>query len=144
MNILTWREYISGESSKLKVYSTFKKNFEIENYILRNSFNVRHNFSKLRISAHNLYVETGRHQKPKISREQRFCFSCSDRVENKFHFLLECNLYTQVRDKFQNYIPNYLTLSDEEQFLFLMSGKWNGILNYCNVCFDLREKALGK
>ena len=79
-----------------------------------------------------------------MSRELRFCFNCVDSVENESHFLLECKLYTQVRDKFFNSIPNFLGLSDEEQFLFLMSGKCNGIFNFCNVCFNLRGNVHGK
>ena len=43
----------------------------------------------LRMSAHRLAIETGRHVKPKISKEERICKNCAlEEVEDESHFLL--------------------------------------------------------
>ena len=55
--------------------------------------------AKLRISAHNLAIEKGRHNN--ISRLNRTCPICSmGSVENEDHFLLECTAYRQLREDF--------------------------------------------
>ena len=56
--------------------------------------------TKLRISAHQLYVETGRYCNPSIPRENRFCFYSKNFVEDEKHFLLDCPLYKHVRKKY--------------------------------------------
>ena len=64
----------------------------------------RNSFSRLRTSSHRLAIETGRWAKP-ISKPicERVCFSCK-LIEDEFHFILECNIYTEVR---QQYIRKY-------------------------------------
>ena len=52
--------------------------------------------TKLRISAHQLYVETGRYCNPVIPRENKFCFHCKNIVEDEKHFLLDCPLYLSL------------------------------------------------
>ena len=49
--------------------------------------------SKLRTSAHDLKIETGRHNR--IPREQRVCV-CGE-VEDEEYFLLYCPLYEDIR-----------------------------------------------
>ena len=56
-----WVNHINNYQSKLRSYCTFKKSFNLENYILMFSRNIRSSFSKLRISAHSLMIEKGRH-----------------------------------------------------------------------------------
>jgi hypothetical protein len=56
-----WKKYISEESKKLKTYSTFKKNVVLEKYITLTSLEKRRDFTKLRISAHKLHIESGRY-----------------------------------------------------------------------------------
>ena len=66
--------------------------------------------TKLRISAHQLYVETGRYCNPSIPRENRFCFHCKNIVEDEKHFLLDCPLYKHVRKKYSKLLDtNILT-----------------------------------
>jgi hypothetical protein len=68
---LNGKKYISEESKKQKTYSsTFKKNFVLENYIALTSLEKRRDFTKLRISAHKLHIESGRYYKPKIPRDR--------------------------------------------------------------------------
>ena len=50
---------------KLRMYSKLKITFTLKKYVLHFPQNVRRNLTKLRISAHNLAIETGRYTKPK-------------------------------------------------------------------------------
>jgi len=52
------------------------------------------------MSSHRLKVETGRWQKPSaISFNERKCTLCL-KLEDEFHFLLECPLYKDLRKKY--------------------------------------------
>jgi hypothetical protein len=56
-------------------YKLFKKDFVLENYLISTpSFNLRKEFTKFRISAHTLCIETGRHCKPKKPVDLRTCY----------------------------------------------------------------------
>ena len=56
--------------------------------------------SRLRCSSHKLKVEAGRLQKPtKTPFDQRKCIYCNN-IEDEFHFLFECCLYTDIRKKY--------------------------------------------
>ena len=57
--------------------------------------------SKLRLSSHRLSIETGRWNRTDIA--NRICPSCNI-LEDEFHFLFECNMYTDIRQK---YLPIY-------------------------------------
>lgn len=58
---------------------------------------------KYRICAHNLNIETGRYYN--IDRKDRLCIYCNtSSIEDEFHFLLECNKYADIREK---YIKQY-------------------------------------
>ena len=44
--------------------------------------------------SHTLAIETGRHSKLKIEKQNRLCKYCDlNEVEDKQHFLLRCKLY---------------------------------------------------
>ena len=60
--------------------------------------------SWLRISAHNLYIERGRYERPYIPREGRWCAYCfmtnsTTALEDEEHVLLHCPLYSNIRSK---------------------------------------------
>ena len=58
---------------------------------------LRFNFSRFRISAHKLAIETGRYKG--IPRHDRICTRCTDNtVEDERHFLFSCNYHTQERE----------------------------------------------
>ena len=90
-----------NSSPKLEFYSQYKTNFAKEQYLdlLQNSKD-RANLTKIRISAHHLAIETGRHKNK--TREERICLWCKlslgiDIVENEEHLLNECDLYATNR-----------------------------------------------
>ena len=55
---------------------------------------------KLRLSNHNLMIETGRHKK--LERGMRVCPLCHKGVEDEVHFLFLCDTYNIQRDKLLN------------------------------------------
>ena len=60
--------------------------------------------TKLRVASHRLHIETGRWTKPNSTPlNERTCFTCNV-LEDEFHFVLECRLYTDLRKQL---IPLY-------------------------------------
>jgi hypothetical protein len=97
--IQTWNEEISN-SPRADSYRLFSS-FGFKSYLdILNINKFRYDFTRLRVSAHRLNIETGRWHKPnKIPRNERKCIFCNC-LEDEFHFLLECSLYTDIRKRF--------------------------------------------
>ena len=87
-------------SPKLEHYCKFKDTFCFEDYLSKLQSNeLRRNFTSLRLGSHKLEIESGRFQN--IPRENRLCKLCQQGVvESEFHFLLCCNQYHTLRDKY--------------------------------------------
>ena len=94
-----------AENRKLNLYASFKKIYKFESYLdYIQDFTVRCTLAKLRVSAHNLQIETGRFSKNITPRDERFCPYCKIlnifTVEDEVHFLLACPLFNEERVKF--------------------------------------------
>ena len=64
----------------------------------------RYAFTRLRVTSHRLETETGRWHKPnRTPIEERKCLFCNC-LEDEFHFVLECQLYQDLRNE---YIKKY-------------------------------------
>ena len=64
-------------SGKLDTYLSLKQSFCMEPYLSLGNFHHRRAICKIRISAHNLMIESGRYHKPKpLPREDRLCRKC--------------------------------------------------------------------
>ena len=90
---------INNLDSKLRTYSQFKQDFQIENYLLNfNNFEKRKYFTKLSISSHDLQIETGRYNKQqKTPVQKRICNYCNmQNIEDVFHFVMECPNYKKT------------------------------------------------
>ena len=117
----------SHPDKKLRTYSKFKTRFQLEKYlIVLKDVNVRKNFTKLRISAHNLNIEVGRHKRPKkIPEQERICDTCKE-IENEYHYVIECNKFNETRKKlFTNMseiFTNFQMLNSENKFIMLMAS----------------------
>ena len=83
---------------KLNFYSTFKTDVSRSEYLdLIKNEKDRQAVAKLRSSNHKLIIKTDRYHLPKIPENPRICKFCSsNKVENEIHFLLECNLYSNL------------------------------------------------
>ena len=91
-----WYTDIS-ENKKLETCKTFKSLLEPEIYSTTiDSFFLRRELSKFRISHHNLMTEEGRQKG--IPRELRICKSCDlGCVEDEYHFVIICPAYENLR-----------------------------------------------
>ena len=82
--------------------------------------------SKLRVSAHSLKIERGRYTTPKTPVEQRVCQHCPDKIEDEFHFLLQCCKYQEDREvmllQISKICPNFKDLSNEHRFIYMLSA----------------------
>ena len=84
--------------------------------------NKRKSLARLRISAHTLEIERGRYTK--LKREEQLCKACL-KIEDKPHFLLDCNLFKINNDKIRLFmekevVPNFNFMDNKQQFVFLM------------------------
>ena len=140
-----WKNHCVN-SSKLKTYSSFKSNFCLENYVITQPLNDRKQFTKLRVSAHNLHIESGRYVKPKTPAILRKCPFCPNALEDELHFILNCCEYQTERKNFFSRIQfiDLKNLTDNEKFNMLMSCD-NGdtelikeISEFTNQCFEIR------
>ena len=87
-------------------------------------FYLHKSLCKLRVSAHRLMIEIGRYNKTHLQRDERICKNCdTGKVEDEFHFLLECPNYSQERHAFFNNIKTkihlFTSMSDKEKFEWL-------------------------
>ena len=107
-------------ASKLKTLSILKSNLVCEDYLLSVS-NVanRTALTKFRLSNHNLMIEKGRYENVQLC--DRSCPFCPDQIENEFHFLIKCPVYTELRRKMLDDINDIIYgfyYPQDENFLF--------------------------
>ena len=79
-------------NGKLRTYITFKSNFGREKYlsVLKKSFEQRRCLTELRISCHQLKIETGRYQSTLLP-DRKCKRSPRGEVEDEYHFVFHCN-----------------------------------------------------
>ena len=81
-----------------RTYRLLKTEIKLEPYLLVFKYSVTRRFlSRFRLSSHNLYIETGRWQRPKIPPEDRICPSCKNGVEDEIHVFVQCQRYNDLR-----------------------------------------------
>ena len=83
----------------MRTYRLFKSSFSLEDYLTEIS-NQHHRkaLTRFRISAHKLQIERGRYTVPFTPANERFCIHCKDKIEDEYHFLMECSLYDDGRN----------------------------------------------
>ena len=84
-------------------------------------------FSRLRTSAHNLRIETGRHTFPRTPLEARLCRHCNI-LEDEMHFTLFCCKNPAMTDARISFLtdfirinPEFEELNDRDKFIYIMS-----------------------
>ena len=132
-------ETIKDENSKLRTYAHFKKSIGLEKYLLeiKNPRN-RSQICKFRLSNHDLMIETGRHHKTPIPKEQRFCPFCPNLVE--IHFLLQYPTYNVFRNKLYRTLNNpiFQLFAIHEKLEHLMTHLDENIVKYIIDSFEVR------
>ena len=134
------------EMSKLSLYNLYKNSFGTEQYLLLNvPRRLRRFLAKFRTSDLNLEIVTGRHYG--IERAERLCKLClrnnDNRVEDEFHFLLECPAYKELREIYLGHTEATLfyfcsiLMSDESSLLICLA-------NYICSAFQVRCQKLNE
>ena len=87
-----------ADSRSLLMYKIFKQTYEFEHYLNVLPSKLRVPLSRLRLSAHELRIETGRYAQNRIDRSFHLCTICNKSdIEDEFHFVLVCPSYNQIR-----------------------------------------------
>ena len=96
--------------------------------------NIRKALTKMRISANNLEIETGRYANKTyneefIDRNERYCTLCKERGENivgdEIHAALHCKSFDNQREKlmknFNEKTKNFNSLPDREKLIYMLT-----------------------
>ena len=88
-------------SPKARFYRVIKANFCSSMYL--DKVNVKSHriaMSKFLTSSHVLRIETDRWKRPEPTpSEERFCYRCLNKVEDEYHMVMECTLYSTLREQ---------------------------------------------
>ena len=105
LHITNWATSINMCSS-LKTFRYMKTNYEISTYIdILDNKQQRSLISKIRLSSHDLKIETGRYNN--TNRNERYCELCQlHDIEDEYHFTLICPHYKEIRSK---YVTKYFS-----------------------------------
>ena len=105
-------------TSLIEFYAQLKSEFLAEPYLDHIKVpSHRSSVTRLRISAHNLFIERGRYERPLIPRELRWCTFCYTQynqviLEDEAHALLTCPLVVPIVNKVLGRSDNPRTLAD--------------------------------
>ena len=80
--------------------------------------------ARFRSSSHSLMREKGRHLN--IDKHFRTCIYCETQIEDKYHFVIVCPLYAEIRSK---YIPlNFIQNPNAHKYAKLFSNSSTDVL----------------
>ena len=128
-----------------------KPTSKMENYLIHlNSSQKKTMFTKLRISSHDLHIETRHYTKPrKTPVNDRICRFCSTgEIEDALHFTFNCEYYSEIRKEFYNKLESFcdFRLLDEVSKLITLFSYNNGDTEFCdlfveflNNCYEKRN-----
>ena len=131
-DILEWKKELFNDrnlinGNKLRTYRCFKTCFVTEDYVKLNMpRHERRILAMLRCGTLPLHVETGRWCRPSKPLDQRLCMFCNQNtIENEVHFLIECDLYNDLRNeifnKYRECNRDFTDLNPHDQFNFIMN-----------------------
>ena len=139
-----WKWDISNKP-KLRKYITLKENVAIPNYVSTLLPKLhRSTFAQFCCGILPLRVETGRRQRVReettgqtrfLKLEERVCSICSSgEVEDEYHFLLKCDVFSDIRVDYINNImrnnADFINFNLEQKFTFLITKYWREALNF--------------
>lgn len=141
-----WKNETKSQS-RLNCYLTLNREYELADYLYSvRDTKQRQILTKYRLSDHQLAIETGRHKKTWLPKEERVCGHCTTgEVETEMHFLLYCDKYSSQRDslftEMTTFIPNLNLLNPEEKLKILMGEGAMAPLaaKYVFACHSLRD-----
>ena len=136
--------YMRG-NNKLRTYCLIKNEYRMEVYLtsIANRTN-RKMLDKLRCSNHPLLIEVGRHLKMDVN--NRKCNLC-DRIEDEIHFVTECQLYMETRNKFLSEVGILHNDCTKTMCVNLLTSKNEQLIQtlaqFITNCFEIRSVVRG-
>ena len=110
------------------------------------SVTTRKNVTKFRLSNHKLLIEVGRHQG--LEANERFCPFCTHSVEDEMHFIFECSIYKDQRNRFlvpiTSQIHNFSFLPRDQKFELVMCSMDENVCNFISNSMEIREFLMSK
>lgn len=117
-----------NSSSRCMLYSNIIDHFSLQYYLVKPIPCIyKKQLSKIRMSSHNLSIESGRHRN--ILRNNRICEFCRSEIEDEYHFVLICPRYQQLRVK---YIKMYYW-KKPSMYKFIQLLCVNNVKELCNL-----------
>ena len=141
-----WTNQIANQS-RMNTYLILNREYELAEYLISvRDMKQRQVLTKYRLSDHNLAIETGRHRKTWLPKEQRICGHCqAEKVETEEHFLLHCKKYENLRQTFftnlKQSIPNFEDILDNDKLAIILGEGPSAALaaQYVLKCHNLRD-----
>ena len=142
---------------KLRTYKMFKTNFETSSYLYMNiSKHERSLLAQFRLGILPLHIETGRFRNKldsstgkyrRLEINERTCNLCNnEEIENEMHFLLHCTSYENERrelfDKARNKNEKFMTLTENEKFIYLLSTVIRPTVKFLDKAWNIRKELL--
>ena len=128
-----------GNSSKLSLYYDIKKEFKLEQYLREvKYFKYRSALTKIRISAHNFPIESGRWKA--TPKENRICPICmNNSIGDEGHYLFHCTngdlldirIYFMKEFYKHNEIIDTSSLDTNNTIIKLLRGEYK--IDYANI-----------
>ena len=112
---------------KLRSYKIIKENFEVNDYVIYNiGREQRTLMAKFRMGILPINIELGRFRQ--IPLEDRHCYKCTNVIEDEVHFLIQCQVYQNLRAPLFaiacNVNSSFVDMNDFEKFKFLLNVIW--------------------
>ena len=133
--------------SKMQCYLALNRQYSVAPY-LTTVTDVRHRvlLTKYRLSAHSLAIETGRHKRSWLPKEERLCQQCEEAaVETEQHFLLHCPKFQNVREiyfsKFGQKHPHFINSHVDQLQILMGERKESSVLagQFISACHKMRR-----
>ena len=109
---------------RFEVYSLVKKQYKFEQYLMLEKNYLRRNITNIRISTHNLPIESLR--KANVKREERTCPLCSTKeIGSEFHAIINCQnqhikqLRLKLNENINKLHNQWNKLSERQKFMYL-------------------------
>ena len=133
---------ITDPGSKLRTYSLIKTEIGMESYLVEmRNIEFRIKYTKFHLSNHNLMVEKGRYMGLKTW--ERVCPFCTNVVEDEIHFLLDCYMYSAIRDSFLQKVDREIYFFKyflrETKFSYLLTHFSHEVSSFIFKSFELRD-----
>ena len=101
-------------------------------------------FAQLRCGILPLAIEVGRYRD--VPLPERTCQVCNQAVEDEIHFLLTCDVYSNLRRKLISkaigFDNSFTQLDEIEQFVFLVSNLQKPVIQFLTEALAIRTNLL--